>query len=123
MTGSLIIRDTGLQDRGFRLASHVNFGIIVKNSGSDTLSTIKVLDVLLTGLTYVSDNNSVRAISGATSADYIAFLGDTYYLKVTNTISTCVSPNSNSRSSEGFMLGIRNLRIQRLGTTSGTCNE
>jgi uncharacterized repeat protein (TIGR01451 family) len=72
----------------------------MKNTGSDTLSAVKVLDVLLTGLTYVSDNNSARAISSATSEDYIAFLGDTCYLKVINTISTCVSPNSNSRSSE-----------------------
>ena len=40
--------------------------------------------------------NSIGAISGATSATYSACTAETYYLRVTNTSSICVSPNSNS---------------------------
>jgi uncharacterized repeat protein (TIGR01451 family) len=41
--------------------TNVNFGIVVRNTGSDTLSTVKVVDVLPAGLIYISDNNSGTA--------------------------------------------------------------
>lgn len=90
---------------------NVNFGITVRNTGGDTLNTVKVVDVLPAGLIYISDNksgtvdgktitwNNVGPLSAGSSASIglVAQIDGTQLGTVTNTVNvTGIPPTGNS---------------------------